>query len=152
MLGPPLRGFWQPKLLYQNFHFGTQVADSIHLIASFGTVQSKFISHLVEFQYLQDASNPPFCPYHAPEPGNSCCPTAGKETPSRPPSFLPQVFDPPPRPSSPQPVPPAHRSAAPCRQTAASSDGSPPASASSTGHVSPIPRPFSPAVAGYSST
>ena len=44
----------------------------------------------MEFQYLQGASKPPFCPFRAPEPGNSSCRTAGKETPSRPPSFLPQ--------------------------------------------------------------
>src|ERR1017187_4492330 len=33
----------------QNFHFGTQVARSIHLIASFAAIQSKSISHPVEF-------------------------------------------------------------------------------------------------------
>src|ERR1022692_3030293 len=77
----------------QNFHFGTQVARSIHLIASFAAIQSKFISHPVEFSTYRMPQNRDSAPAGAPEPGNSCRPTAGKETPSRPPSFLRQDFD-----------------------------------------------------------
>ena len=44
------------------------------------------------------------------------------------------------------PSPPAaHQSAAPCRQIAASPNGSPPTAASNNGHASPIARPSSPA-------
>jgi hypothetical protein len=46
----------------QNFHFGTQAASSVHLIASFASRSKQVNFPLVEFQYLQDASKPPFCP------------------------------------------------------------------------------------------
>jgi hypothetical protein len=36
--------FFRGYVIYQNFHFGTQVAASIHLIASFATVKSEFPS------------------------------------------------------------------------------------------------------------
>ncbi len=59
-----------------------------------------------------------------------------------------------PRPATASAIPPeatVPRSAAPYAQRAASSDGSPPARASSSGHVSrPAVRPSSPAVAGSS--
>ena len=44
----------------QNFHFGAQVV-SVHLIA-YAAVQSKFISPLLEFQSLQDASKTAILP------------------------------------------------------------------------------------------
>ena len=135
----------------QNFHFGAQAASSVHLIASFAAVQSKLISLSWSFST-----------YRTPPSRHSA-------------RFFPRILICAP-PSSTQPVPPAHRAAAPCRQTAASSDGSPPgggtgrclfassptaaiagfrctarASANRTGRASPIARPFSPAVAANSS-
>src|ERR1022692_1814505 len=47
----------------QNFHFGTQVARSIHLIASFGAIfRASLFPISWSLQYLQDASKPRFCP------------------------------------------------------------------------------------------
>src|ERR1035438_4077933 len=47
----------------QNFHFGTQVARSIHLIASFAAIfRASLFPISWSLQYLQDASKPRFCP------------------------------------------------------------------------------------------
>jgi hypothetical protein len=68
------------------------------------------------------------------------------ETPVRLPLLLSQGFWSATRQAPPRPVPAARQSAASCRQIAASSDGSPPTAANSTGRASPIARPSLPAL------